>query len=69
MQKQRAPVFVSNNENYQREEHISKENNKQMIHDPNRIFAGFHLYYAMTDEDRQEAEKLKMEINKYRPKV
>lgn len=33
------------------------ENNKQMIRDPNRIFAGFSLYYTFTDEDRQYLEK------------
>jgi nucleoid-associated protein YgaU len=30
------------------------ENNKQLIRDPNRIFAGFHLYYIMTPEDQSE---------------
>lgn len=35
------------------------ENNKQLIHDPNRIFAGFYLYYTMTQEERDAAEKLK----------
>ncbi|MGK5088082.1 LysM peptidoglycan-binding domain-containing protein [Bdellovibrionota bacterium FG-2] len=35
------------------------ENNRQMIKDPNRIFAGFHLYYMMTDQDRVEKEQLK----------
>lgn len=33
------------------------ENNKQMIRDPNRIFAGFSLYYTFTEEDRQDLEK------------
>jgi len=32
------------------------ENNKQLIKDPNRIFAGFYLYYMMTDQDRMEKE-------------
>lgn len=35
------------------------ENNKELIHDPNRIFAGFYLYYMMTDEDRREYEMFK----------
>ena len=35
------------------------ENNRQLIKDPNRIFAGFYLYYAITPEERDEAEKLK----------
>lgn len=35
------------------------ENNKQLIRDPNKIFAGFYLYYQMTQQDRQEAEQLK----------
>ena len=33
------------------------ENNKQMIKDPNRIYAGFYLYYMMTDEDQREKEE------------
>jgi nucleoid-associated protein YgaU len=32
------------------------ENNKQLIKNPNRIFAGFYLYYMMTDQDRAEKE-------------
>ncbi len=35
------------------------ENNRQLIKDPNRIFAGFHLYYVMTDQDRMEKEQIK----------
>jgi LysM repeat protein len=35
------------------------ENNKTLIKDPNRIFAGFYLYYTMTPEDVQEKEQLK----------
>ncbi|MCM2322313.1 MAG: LysM peptidoglycan-binding domain-containing protein [Oligoflexia bacterium] len=35
------------------------ENNKELIHDPNRIFAGFFLYYTMTPEDREELERYK----------
>ena len=34
-------------------------NNKQLIKNPNRIFAGFTLYYTMTPEERREAEELK----------
>ncbi|MBI4924338.1 MAG: hypothetical protein HY843_00310, partial [Bdellovibrio sp.] len=36
------------------------ENNKQLIRDPNRIFAGFYLYYTMTAEEKDEAGKLKL---------
>lgn len=35
------------------------ENNKQLIHDPNKIYAGFFLYYLMTEEDRQEKDRLR----------
>ncbi len=35
------------------------QNNKQLIRDPNRIFAGFYLYYTMTPDERREAEELK----------
>jgi hypothetical protein len=35
------------------------EQNKTLIKDPNRIFAGFQLYYTMTPEERAEAERLK----------
>ncbi|MEK6579692.1 MAG: LysM peptidoglycan-binding domain-containing protein [Bdellovibrionota bacterium] len=35
------------------------ENNKQLIQDPNKIFAGFYLYYTMTPEDREEADRNK----------
>jgi LysM repeat protein len=37
------------------------ENNRQLIHDPNKIFAGFYLYYTMTEEERQDINKLKQE--------
>jgi nucleoid-associated protein YgaU len=30
------------------------ENNRQLIRDPNLIFAGFTLYYTFTDDDRSE---------------
>jgi nucleoid-associated protein YgaU len=33
------------------------ENNRQLIKDPNRIFAGFYLYYQITEEEKQMAEK------------
>jgi nucleoid-associated protein YgaU len=32
------------------------ENNRQLIKDPNKIFAGFYLYYTITPEERQERE-------------
>lgn len=35
------------------------ENNRDLIKDPNRIFAGFHLYYTITGEEREEADRLK----------
>lgn len=35
------------------------ENNKTLIQDPNRIYAGFYLYYQMTEEERQWAESVK----------
>ncbi|MCM2277608.1 MAG: LysM peptidoglycan-binding domain-containing protein [Oligoflexia bacterium] len=35
------------------------ENNRELIRDPNMIFAGFYLYYTMTPEDQQELERLK----------
>ena len=34
------------------------ENNRKMIKDnPNKIYAGFYLYYQMTDEDQREKEQ------------
>ncbi len=33
------------------------ENNRQLIKDPNRIFAGFYLYYVVTPEDQQEMQR------------
>ncbi|MGZ3697629.1 MAG: LysM peptidoglycan-binding domain-containing protein [Bdellovibrionota bacterium] len=35
------------------------ENNKQLIKDPNRIFAGFYLYYTMTPEEKQNYDQRK----------
>ena len=43
------------------------ENNKQLIKNPNRIFAGFYLYYTMTPEERTEAEQMRRVINKAPP--
>ncbi|MEK7690090.1 MAG: LysM peptidoglycan-binding domain-containing protein [Bdellovibrionota bacterium] len=34
------------------------ENNRQLIRDPNKIYAGFYLYYLMTPEDIQERDQL-----------
>jgi nucleoid-associated protein YgaU len=31
------------------------KNNRELIKDPNRIFAGFYLYYTITDEEKQNA--------------
>lgn len=39
------------------------DNNRQLIKDPNLIFAGFYLYYTMTPEERQEAEMLKQQFS------
>ena len=33
------------------------ENNRQMIKDPNRIYAGFYLYYQMSDQDQKDKEQ------------
>ena len=35
------------------------ENNKALIKDPNRIFAGFYLYYQFNDQDKADFEKYK----------
>lgn len=35
------------------------KNNRELIKDPNRIFAGFHLYYTMSPDDRRELEQLR----------
>lgn len=32
------------------------ENNRQLIKDPNRIYAGFYLYYIFNEQDRVEKE-------------
>lgn len=37
------------------------ENNKTLIKDPNKIYAGFYLYYQITEEEKREAEKFKSE--------
>lgn len=37
------------------------ENNRKLIKNPNMIFAGFHLYYTMTPEDRQELEQYRQQ--------
>lgn len=33
------------------------ENNRQLIKDPNKIYAGFYLYYVMSPEDQAEKEQ------------
>jgi LysM repeat protein len=35
------------------------ENNRTLIKDPNRIYAGFYLYYQITEEEKKEAEEIK----------
>jgi len=37
------------------------QQNSTWIKDPNKIYAGFFVYYTMTPEDRQEADHLKQE--------
>lgn len=37
------------------------ENNRTLIQDPNKIYAGFYLYYQMTEQEKQEAERLRMQ--------
>ncbi len=34
------------------------QNNREMIRDPNKIYAGFHLYYQFTGQDEQEKNQL-----------
>jgi hypothetical protein len=34
------------------------ENNRQLIKNPDRIYAGFYLYYVMTEDDREEKQRL-----------
>lgn len=34
------------------------ENNRELIRDPNKIYAGFHLYYIFTPEDEKEKQDL-----------
>jgi nucleoid-associated protein YgaU len=33
------------------------ENNKQLIKNPNRIYAGFYLFYTLTPEEREQMDK------------
>lgn len=35
------------------------KNNKQLIHDPNKIYAGFYLYYKLTPAEREDFIKRK----------
>jgi nucleoid-associated protein YgaU len=39
------------------------ENNKQLIKDPNRIFAGFYLYYTISPDEMQERDRLKQQVS------
>ncbi len=39
------------------------ENNRQLIKDPNRIFAGFYLYYTISPEEMQDRERLKQQVS------
>lgn len=38
------------------------ENNRSLIRDPNKIFAGFYVYYTMTPEDEQEKAGFKGDV-------
>lgn len=35
------------------------ENNRQLIKDPNHIYAGFYIYYQITEQERLAAEKIR----------
>jgi nucleoid-associated protein YgaU len=35
------------------------ENNRTLIKDPNKIYAGFYLYYQITEQEKQEAQQIK----------
>ncbi|MEW6055874.1 MAG: LysM peptidoglycan-binding domain-containing protein [Bdellovibrionota bacterium] len=35
------------------------ENNRALIKDPNLIYAGFYLYYQITEQEKQEAEEIR----------
>ena len=35
------------------------ENNRTLIRDPNRIYAGFYLYYQISEEEKRAAEAIK----------
>ena len=35
------------------------ENNKTLIKDPNKIYAGFYLYYQITEEEKRAVEEMK----------
>lgn len=35
------------------------ENNRSLIRNPNKIYAGFYLYYQITEEERQQAEQIR----------
>jgi nucleoid-associated protein YgaU len=39
------------------------ENNRQLIKDPNRIFAGFYLYYTISPEEMQERDRMKQQVS------
>lgn len=43
------------------------KNNPELIKDPNKIFAGFYLYYTFTPED--QAEKERLQNNQFQPRV
>lgn len=35
------------------------ENNRTLIRDPNRIYAGFYLYYQITEQEKKQAQEIK----------
>jgi nucleoid-associated protein YgaU len=40
------------------------ENNKTLIKDPNKIYAGFYIYYQITEQEKEEAQKIHQKIVK-----
>lgn len=43
--------------------------NPRLIRDPNRIYAGFTLYYNITPEEQREAEAARMQIGSASPSI
>jgi nucleoid-associated protein YgaU len=43
------------------------ENNKHIIKNPNQIYAGFYIYYQISEEERQEAQRLRAQAQHQSP--